>query len=238
MNDMIAETIRGLKEYNYCIAAVHIEKSKKSLSREIQKAAKVSIIRSSPKTINPLYAARKVSELLLGGLKDIITTVANDKARTIVYMEGDKCTFVPYIGKLIEPILQGKADLTLAVRSSAGFSQFPKVQQFVERSINRYISKKTGIHTDYLYGPRAFSPQIVSFFGEYKKNDWGIIMYPLIFAITKGYRLEPVIISGYPQPGYMKKYDIIMRSPPAHFAWRTIQNMAIVRATNSALKNK
>ena len=61
-------------------------------------------------------------------------------------------------------------------------------------------------------------------------------MYPLVAAIAKGYRFEPVTIAGYPQPNYMKKYDVIMRSPPAHFAWRTIQNMAIVRATRSALK--
>ena len=132
--------------------------------------------------------------------------------------------------------LQGKADLTIAARSPGGFSQFPWVQQLVERSINRYIGRKTGIHTDCLYGPRAFAPRLLSFFSAYKKNDWGVIMYPLISAIVKGYRFEPVTIAGYPQPNYMKKYDTIMRSPPAHFAWRSIQNMAIVRATTSAIK--
>jgi hypothetical protein len=62
-------------------------------------------------------------------------------------------------------------------------------------------------------------------------------MYPVISAIAKGCRLEQVDIAGHPQPDYMKKYDIIMRSPPAHFVWRLIQNVGMVRATNSALKN-
>jgi hypothetical protein len=227
MNDMIAQTIRGLKEYRYTVAAVHIENKQKALSRDIRQSSKVSIISPSPKLLNPIRQARKVSESLLGGLREIIARVSDNKTRAIVYMEGST---------LIEPILQGSADLTIAARSPEGFSQFPWVQQLVERSINRYIGNRTGIHTDYLYGPRAFSPRIVSFFGAYTKDDWGVIMYPLVSAIAKGYRFEPVTIAGYPQPHYMKKYDIIMRSPPAHFAWRTIQNMAIVRATTSALK--
>ena len=236
MNDMIAQTIRGLKECGYTVAAVHIENKEKNLSRDIRQSSKVSLISSSPKVLNPLRHAREVSEALLGGLREIISEVSDKKTRALVYMEGDKCTFVPSIRTLIEPILQGKADLTIAARSPEGFSQFPWVQQLVERSISSYISRRTGIHTDYLYGPRAFAPRLLPFLGAYKKNDWGVIMYPLIMAIAKGYRFEPVTIAGYPQPNYMKKYDMIMRSPPAHFAWRTIQNMAIVRATAGALK--
>ena len=236
MNDMIAQTIRELKKYRYTVAAVHIENKRKSLSRDIRQTSKVSIISPSPKVLNPLRHARQVSESLLGGLREIIAGVSDHTTKAIVYMEGDKCTFIPSISTLIEPILQGNADLTIAARSPEGFSRFPRVQQLVERSINSYISKRTGMHTDYLYGPRAFSPRTVSFFGDYKKNDWGVIMYPLVSAIAKGYRFEPVTIAGYPQPHYMKKYDSIMRSPPAHFAWRAIQNIAIVRATRSALK--
>lgn len=105
----------------------------------------------------------------------------------------------------------------------------------MEGRVNSYIGKKTGIQTDYLYGPRAFSPQVGSLLGEYERNDWGVIMYPVIAAIAKGYCLEQVEIAGHPQPDYMKKYDIIMRSPPAHFAWRLIQNVGMLKATKSAL---
>jgi len=236
MNDMIAQTIRGLKEYGYSVAAVHIENRNKALSRDIRQSTKVSAISSSPKAVNPLRHARKVSETLLGGLRKIVSEISDNTTRALVYMEGDKCTFVPAISSLTAPILQGKADLTIAARSTESFARFPWVQKLVERTISSYISRRTSIHTDYLYGPRAFAPRLLPFFGAYKKNDWGVIMYPLVAAIAKGYRFEPVTIAGYPQPNYMKKYDMIMRSPPAHFAWRTIQNMAIVRATMSALK--
>ena len=236
MNDMIAQTIRGLKECGYSLAAVHIEKRNKALSRDIRQSTKVSSIRSSPKALNPIRHARKVSETLLGDLRKIISEVSDNNTRALVYMEGDKCTFVSAITSLTAPILQGKADLTIAARSPEGFARFPRVQKLVERTISGYISRKTGIYTDYLYGPRAFAPQLLPFFDAYNKNDWGVIMYPLVAAIAKGYRFEAVTIAGYPQPNYMKKYDMIMRSPPAHFAWRTIQNMAIVRATAGALK--
>jgi hypothetical protein len=236
MNDMIVQTIRGLKECRFSITAVHVEAGNKSLSREIKSACRVSVIKPTPQKASPFYNAWKVSDLLLGGVRDVITSVAANETRAIVYMEGDKCTFVPSIGNLIEPILENRADLTLAVRSPEGFSKFPRVQQIVERRVNSYIGKKTGIQTDYLYGPRAFSPQVGSLCGEYGRNDWGVIMYPVVSAIAKGYRLEQVKIEGYPQPDYMKKYDLIMRSPPAHFAWRLIQNAGMVRATNSALK--
>ena len=237
MNEMIIETFRGLKECQYSLRAVHVEAGNRSLSREIQKACQVSVIKPAPETVNPVYNAWRVSALLLGGLRDVITSAADIGSRAIVYMEGDKCTFVPSIAKLIEPILESRADLTLAVRSPEGFANFPGVQQFVEGRVNRYIGNKTGIQTDYLYGPRAFSPQVGSLFGDYGRNDWGVIMYPVISAIAKGCRLEQVDIAGHPQPGYMKKYDIILRSPPAHFAWRLIQNVGMVRATKNALKN-
>lgn len=106
MNDMIMETFRGLNECRFSIRAVHVESGNRSLSREIQSACKVSVVKPTPKTANPIYNAWRVSELLLGGLRDIITSVENNETRTIVYMEGDKCTFVPSIGKLIEPILE------------------------------------------------------------------------------------------------------------------------------------
>ena len=94
MNDMIMKTIRGLKECRFSITAVHVEAGNKSLSREIQSACKASVIKPTPQTVNPLYNAWKVSDLLLGGLRDVITSVAESETRAIVYMEGDKCTFV------------------------------------------------------------------------------------------------------------------------------------------------
>ena len=76
MNDMIAQTIRGLKECGYSVAAVHIESRNRALSQDIRQFTKVSSISSSPKAFNPLRHARKVSETLLCGLRNIISEVS------------------------------------------------------------------------------------------------------------------------------------------------------------------
>jgi len=236
MNAMLSRTIDGLRQHNYRLAAVHLEQGNTALSRQIKAAGRLSMVTAAPEAFNPLRQAGLVSDILLGGLKTLIRKATLDSPRVIVYMEGDKHTFVPDVAKMVAPILKGTADLSLAVRSPEGFARFPRVQQRVERNVNRYISRLTGIRTDYLYGPRAFSPGVVPFFQEYPQNDWGVIMYPLVAGIARGYRLATVEVPGYPQPGYMQKYDLIMRSPPAHLAWRTIQCRAIIRAARAASK--
>ena len=234
MNDMLAKTIDGLLQQNFGIAAVHIEQGDKALSQKIKAACTLSILSSAPASFNPLRNAREVSALLLGGLKQLILKASVENIEAIAYMEGDKYTFVPFIEAMVAPVLKGSADLSLAVRSAEGFARFPLVQQLVERNVNRHIGRLTGISTDYLYGPRAFSPRVLSLFREYPQNDWGVIMYPLVKGLAKGYRLVSVESPGFPPPEYMKKYDVIMRSPPAHFAWRMIQNRAIIRAVRAA----
>jgi len=236
MNEMISKTIRRLRARGYRIAGIHLESDESSLSQEFREACDLSSIQPRPKGLNPVTNARKASQLLLGGLRDIMAAAARETARAIVYMEGDKFSFVPQVGAMAEPILSGQADATLAVRSPRGFSQFPRVQQLVEWGVNRYIGSQTGIRTDYLYGPRAFSPEVASLVREYRKDDWGVMTYPVIAAIARGYRFEPVEVSGEPQPAYMQKYDAIMRSPAGHLIWRSIQNIGIIRAARAALR--
>jgi hypothetical protein len=165
-----------------------------------------------------------------------MAAASRETARAIVYMEGDKFSFVPQVGAMAAPILSGRADATLAVRSARGFSQFPRVQRLVEWGVNRYIASQTGVRTDYLYGPRAFTPEVASLVREYREDDWGVMTYPVIAAIARGYRFEAVEVPGEPQPAYMQKYDAIMRSPPAHLLWRSIQNIGIVRGTRAAVR--
>jgi hypothetical protein len=236
MNEMISKTLRGLKDQGYRIGGVHLESDESSLSQELRETCHLSSIQPRPVGLNPVANARKASQLLLGGLRDIMAAAARETARAIVYMEGDKFSFVPQVGAMAAPILGGRADATLAVRSARGFSQFPRVQRLVEWGVNRYIGSQTGVRTDYLYGPRAFSPEVASLVREYRADDWGVMTYPVIAAIARGYRFEAVEVSGEPQPAYMQKYDAIMRSAPGHLIWRSIQNIGIVRAARAALR--
>jgi hypothetical protein len=236
MNHMISETLRGLCDRGYRIAGVHLEDENAALTKALRETCHYSIVHARPRGTNPIGKAREVIRLLLGGLREVVATVRSEDARAIVYMEGDKFTFVPCIDAMIAPILEDGADATLAVRSAQGFAQFPWVQRLVETGVNRYLSSTAGLRTDYLYGPRAFSPRAASLFEEYSRDDWGVIMYPLLAAIARGYRFQAVNVSGEPQPRYMLKYDAIMRSPPCHLAWRSIQNISIVRAAHAALR--
>jgi hypothetical protein len=234
MNDMISQSLVRLGKRGYRIVGVHLEEREASLSRSVREVCDLSIIKPSPRGLNPFANARRVSELLLGGLRDIVTEVFRGGARAVVYMEGDKFTFVPYVDALAAPILERGADVSLAVRSPEGFCEFPWIQRFVERGVNRYLSRYTGIGTDYLYGPRAFSPRTASFFRDYRDDDWGLMMYPVLASIVQDYRFESVVVPGAPQPNYMAKYDPIMRPPPAHLVWRSVQNLAIMRSARAA----
>lgn len=236
MNRMISKTLGGLDRRGHRIAAVHLEAGSTTLSDEIRASCEPAIVLPSPTGLNPFSNATRVSELLLGSLRQLVATARSEGAQAIVYMEGDKFTFVPWVEAMAAPILEERADVTLAVRSESDFAQFPWIQRLVERNVNRYLSAQSGIDTDYLYGPRAFSPAAASLFEDYRENDWGVIMYPVMAALARGGRLVNVAVSGEPPPDYMQKYDAIMRSPPTHLLWRSIQNLALMKAARAGMQ--
>ena len=90
---------------------------------------------------------------------------------------------------------------------------------------------------DYTYGPRAFSFEMAGFFERYKRNDWGVLTYPVITGAMRRYRIRGIEVSGYPQERYMDKYDPLMRIFPVHALWRLIQNIHHIIAAREAWKD-
>lgn len=236
MNDMIRQTLRGLAAKRVRIGAVHLTAGDDELVALVDEVCEWSHVAPDPAGWNPLANARSVSAQLLGGLRELVAEVSDAAPSAIVYMEGDKLSFPDSLEALAAPILTGGADVTLATRSPAGWREFPAVQRAVESLVNRAISRTTGLRTDYLYGPRAFSLEAASLFSEYPADDWGVMMYPVVAAIARGMRCVPVEVPGAPQPRYMEKYDRLMRPAPAHFLWRSLQNAGILRATSAVQK--
>jgi hypothetical protein len=234
---MILQTLAALKEYGCRIAAVHLENDQARVSAQLRDACNLVLIKRNPAGLNLVDNAHNVSQLLFGGLREIVAESFAAGTRAVAYMEADKHTFVSALDSLTAPILQGRTDVSLAVRSAAGFARYPWIQRVVERNVNRYLAGRVGVQADYLYGPRAFSPRVAPLFDEYTENDWGLMMYPALAAITRSYPSEFVEVSGYPQPNYMLKYDAVMRSPPAHLIWRSIQNLAIMKAARAASRS-
>ncbi len=231
MNAMVRRTLGALAEAGHAIAAVHLEARDTALSDAVRSASPDAIVRRRPGGANPIAAAVESSRLLFAGVRAQLRRAVEEGARALVYLEGDKHSFAEHVRALAAPVLAGDAGLALAVRSEAGFAAFPWTQRVIERRYNRRLARRTGVETDYLYGPRAFSPTAARLLDAYPSDDWGVIMVPVVAGLQRGLRLARVGVPGHPPPDYMRKYDWIMRSPPAHAAWRLVQLRAIDRAS-------
>jgi hypothetical protein len=235
MNALVRRTMERLAAGGYRVAAVHLEQGDIALSALVRETAERAYIAPAPRSWNPISNARAISAGLLAGVRDAAADVAAGSARALVYLEGDKFDFPTHIPELVEPILSGRAELNVATRSPAGLAGFPAVQRAVESAFDRYISRETGVRIDCLYGPRAYSPVAAALFADYRADDWGVVVYPMVIFLARGRGFTTLEVPGAPPPDYMKKYDRLMRPAPAHLAWRLVQNLGNWRAARAAL---
>jgi len=234
MNDMIGRSLTRLSDMDVKLLGVHMGKRDSIISRRMIELYDDVIIEDYPKSKNPLKNAEETTRILLSGVKEEFEVARSRNPSAIVYTEGDKWTFMENIPKLALPIINGEADLTIAVRSEEGFSYFPFAQRVMEGYANKKVSKITGIKTDYMYGPRAFSSSTLRWFNNYPSDDWGALTYGVVAPILRGKKMVPVKVTGLPQPDYMKKYDPVMRIPFGHFYWRLMQNLPHLAAATWA----
>lgn len=236
MNGLVSQSLDVLQDLGYPLVGIHLGEKGSRLSGRMNELYEDLVIEPHSNQKNPLKRAKDTSAKLLAGVKDSMKKAKSLGATSILYTEADKHTFMSAIPSVIRPLVEGHADLTLAARSAQGYRNFPLIQRILENMANRKVVRATGVGTDYMYGPRAFNQATVAFFDEYPANDWGILTYAVVAPMLKGFRMQPVEVEGKPQPNYMKKYDPIMRLLPAHIAWRAIQNLAHIKATNLAIK--
>jgi len=187
---------------------------------------------------NFLERAKKGMQYLFSSLKrSIAETAANEKPLSIVYMEGDKPDFVPQIEELVNPLLEGRAEVIIPTRSKGGFSQFPAGQRFWENRANKAVAEITGRDIDTMYGPRAWNSECALYFGNCAIEDFGALTYSVVRAMLEGKKVETLEVPGYPQPDYMSKYALPFRIPGLHFAYRALQNLPHFKAAESAKKD-
>ena len=72
MNRMILQTLEGLKEHGYRIAAVHLENDRARVSAELRDACDLVLIKRNPNRLNLVDNAHSVSQLLFSGLREIV----------------------------------------------------------------------------------------------------------------------------------------------------------------------
>jgi len=235
MNAMVHRTLEALAAEHYRVAAIHLEGRSRTQGARIREIAEIANVRPAPRRWNPLAEARATSSMLLAGVRDVALQVAGGAARALVYLEGDKFDFPSHIPALVTPLLEGRIELNVATRSRSGRASFPRVQRFVESAFDRFVERRTGVRTDCLYGPRAYSASAAARFAEYPGDDWGVLVYPMIAAFAEGRGYGTLEVPGAPPPDYMQKYDPLMRPAPAHLAWRLLQNRGNWRGARAAL---
>lgn len=237
MNDMILKTARSLNNDGRSVLAFHIGNPEGTIGTELKRLYDGVVFSHPIFPKNPLNKAKLLCGEIARGVRKVMHAAAQEESKSILYMEGDKYTFVPHIQQVASPIVSREYAFSLAARSPEGFAQFPWVQRILEDKANNVVQGATGVKTDYMYGPRAFNSSMVRYFAEYPKDDWGVFTYPVVRAARDGHRVTGVTVPGAPQPGYMDKYSALMRFPPVQLIWRFMQNIPHIQATKQAIKN-
>lgn len=173
---------------------------------------------------NPLQRMKRGMNSLFTEAKRMVRDISTDEPKSIVYMEGDKNTFVSHIPEVVHPILEDSADVVIPVRSKKGFLKYPFSQVFWETIANEKVSKVTESHLDRMYGPRAWNLACSRFFADCQLNDFSALTYSVVRAQLEGNRVIGVEVPGDPQYNYMRKYPILVRLPGLHFLYRAAQN--------------
>lgn len=155
---------------------------------------------------NFVQRAREGMRRLFLEAKKKVREATEQYPRVILYMEGDKPEFVEEIPRVIDPILMGRADVTIAERSEDGFEEFPFVQRVFEGRANREIASLTGRGMDLMYGPRAWSAEAAGHFVYSGRDDFGALTYSVVRAMAEGDGVVVVKVPGHPQRDYMNKY--------------------------------
>lgn len=113
----------------------------------------------------------------------------------IVWTEPEKEPFISQIEKVVYPILEGKADISIPRRKS--IASYPSIQQDIERFANAYWEKLTGLDLDIWFGPRAWKRDITNYFLDYKGDygdRWEVTFVPILRAIMDGKKVADVKI--------------------------------------------
>ncbi len=236
MNCLILETARALVKTGHYLVGTYIGKEDTPLAKDLNRIYDDFIIREPP--VGSFFKRAKVlCNTIAQGYKENMRISASRNPKAILSTEGDKPEFVEYIDLVTAPLLKDKADVTLAARSREGWNDFPLIQKCLEGLANIPVRRAVGIRADFMYGPRAFTPETAALFEHYPKNDWGVLTYPVVAAAKRNYRIMPVEVPGFPQHGYMEKYTPMMKILPVQALWRLMQNIPHITATRQAIRD-
>lgn len=132
---------------------------------------------------------------LVGQVQASLAAAAATGADFILYTESDKELFFrEALPDFLERAdLHPRAGAVLAARSDAGFSTFPPLQRFTERTINELCGEFIGTPGDYSYGPFLLNRDLVPRVADVPADaGWGWRHYMFASAARLGYAVSHI----------------------------------------------
>lgn len=113
----------------------------------------------------------------------------------IVWTEPEKLPLIEHLPKIVQPLLDDEADISIPGRMS--LDSYPIMQQDIEKFANAYWAKLTNLEIDMWFGARAWKREVSSYLlnyrGEYG-DRWEVTFVPFLRAWFKGKKITEVKI--------------------------------------------
>ncbi|QXM06080.1 glycosyltransferase family 2 protein [Crassaminicella indica] len=177
--DRIKDTIDAIKASNYVDRIVIIDDGSKDNTYTIAKSTNVEVYR--------LEENHGKGFALNFGIEKVYK-----ESSIIVFLDGDLKETASEVDKLVVPILEGQADVTIAkfpaAKKKGGFG--------LVKNLARYGVKFYTGHTIYtsLSGQRAFKTEVLRRF-EKMPTDYGVEVGMTIDILNMGYRIKEVDVN-------------------------------------------
>jgi len=162
---------------------------------------------SKDSTVNNAYNAgadRVISHIHNLGLaitfRDALDAALDEGADVIVNIDADGQYDPQEISKLIDPVIQGKADIVLGSRFNGYIEEMPYTKMVGNKIATRVVSKAAGRHfSDAQTGFRAFSRDAAMRLNI--MSDFTYTQESLVQAANKNLRIQEVPINFYKREG-------------------------------------
>jgi glycosyltransferase involved in cell wall biosynthesis len=169
------------------------------------------------------------------GRREAMRRALGLRKKAMVWMEPEKEPLVRLLDKVVEPIIEGKADLVVPKRES--MNSYPAEQQHSEWLINRYWQLLIEKKLDICFGPRAWGVELTGYFlnynGEYG-DKWEAIFITVMEMLRDGKRVVGVEVD-YEHPRELTKIE----QGNIEFVEKRIEQLGgLVKAMGRCVKDK
>ncbi|WP_053957371.1 glycosyltransferase family 2 protein [Inediibacterium massiliense] len=177
--DKIKETIEGIQKCQYIDKIVIVDDG--SIDQT------VNVVKDTKAEVYSLHKNQGKGAALTYGIQKVI-----DESKIIIFLDGDLGASSMEADKLVLPILEGTADVTIArfpsAKKKGGFG--------LVKNLARYGVKHYTGHTIYtsLSGQRAFKSEVLKKLGPIP-SDYGVEVGMTIDILNMGYKIKEVDVT-------------------------------------------